>query len=314
MVKGGMLMFIECQLCLCKPVEEDVISFSKRKDALFNTLSEKYNKYNPKIVIDTFWECSNITDNMVDELLSFLNQHQIKYDLYLVEKVTDKDIYNSRFVEFLVEGDYIDEDNDGIPLNNYDSLICSSCNLYDDKIIPNPYLISTKSIKKNQDVYHCNNGILVISERLKNFLQENTEDEVLFGEIKIQGSILKKSKLKGTYYWMRPKYLTGYEIGSSIKEVCDVCNHPIEIRSGLIDKVCKNYCGTITFQKATLEISKFPDNECNIALSGTWYGRRTLERPMSIIRSQFISGTLFKKLEAFNVKGLVKPTKIIHVK
>lgn len=306
-------MFIECKICLNKSENEDVASFNKRKDNLFNDLLQKYCKYNPKIVVETFLEFSNINKSIVSELLSFLHQNQIKYDLYQTEKLTDKDIYNSRFTEFLIEGDYIDEDDNGSMLNNYHSLICASCNLFDDKVIPNPYFISTKCIKNNQDIYHANNGIFIISERLKNFLQEKIGNEISFGDIKVKNSFLKKTKLKETFYWMRPKYFTGHETESCIKETCDTCNHPIEIRTELTDEVMKNDWGTVTRQKATLDVLNFPENECNIALSGNWYGRRTFEKPMSLIRNVFISGVLFKELQGFNLKGLVSPTKIVKI-
>src|SRR6266568_321708 len=180
-------------------VYKDVVEQCLQK--LANTFSELRSHIN---AANHFVEFEGLDEPTSDRIETFLKDQKWDYDLVIEEKCSDSELVKARFIPLLVEGDYIDDDNIGNPLNHYRNNDCQTCLLAKDDIIPTPYVVSGTRMRKSQDLYLAHNGIRIASERCMLILQKKAGDIIDYGEVCVDGGG-KKTPSDGPFFWFRPK-------------------------------------------------------------------------------------------------------------
>ena len=227
--------------------------------------------------------------------------HDPNRDFVIEEQCTDLELFSAEYVPFLIEGDFIDSNQDGEPLDHFSPGKCQACFLPPEETVPEPLSVSEVNSRRIQDIYWAHNGVIVVSEKFMSAVGAHMDDQVRTGQVIFKQSS-RPRRLKDRYFWLRPRFSLGREIQSEVKKVCETCGTQLEVRK--VERGDK-------FRDARIILEHFGDRKLNIALSGNWYGQRTREKPMSQIREIYISGGMYFFLTNQKLKGLVRPSNVV---
>jgi hypothetical protein len=265
-------------------------------------LADEFPEFHPSIEpANHFVEFRDVDPGAVNKMEAWLNDRDHEYSLGIDEKCSDSELLKARFVPFLIEGEYVDSDRNHNPLNRYREVRCKTCLVPKEDSVPNPFVVSELNSRKVQDVYKAQNGIIIVSQKFLSAIGNKLSGCVHSGEAAVTEAPRTK-RLKGPYFWLRPKFSLGREIRSVVRRVCESCGAPIEVRKIQTED---------KFLDAQVVLEDFGSQSCDIALSGNWYGERTQERPISVTRDIFISGELCSFLLKQKLKGICSPTNVV---
>src|SRR2546423_1278617 len=111
-----------------------------------------------------FVEIQHVTRAMVERIEQLLTSRAVRYDLVIEEKCTDAELADAKYVPLLIDGDFIDADEDGNPLNTFTAVKCRTCLIPAEDSTPTPYTFLQEHIKRRQDAYLAHGGILLASK------------------------------------------------------------------------------------------------------------------------------------------------------
>ncbi len=264
-------------------------------------LAGRFQQLSPKVQAKNHSvEFQDVTRDTVEEIEAFLQSEGDKYRLGVEETPLEAELVAARYVLLPVGGAYISTNRNGEPLNRYPRTICETCGAENKDFVPDPYLVSEENVRRIQDIYLAEDGIIIVSERFMALAGNRLAEHIRFGDVRIVRPAAR-TRLKDSYHWILPKYSLGKESRSKVLRHCSSCGTPIEIReisSG--DK----------FNDAQIILEHFAPTPHPIALSGNWYGQRELEKPTALSRRVFISGEVYSFLATQKLSGIVRPTHI----
>jgi len=207
-----------------------------------------------------------------------------------------------RYVPLLIDGERIDVDKEGQALNQYSNILCKKCGRPDDDAVPTPYYVEKKEMNRLQDLYSCSNGIAVLSMKAFDLLINEIKEFVNYGEVLVSEKRKAVDYGKGLM-WIKPKYRIGVFIDAKVKQKCDTCGNPTEIRQVRSKEL---------FKMNVVAVESFNNVHAPIVLAGNWYGDIGPKRHCSRNHYVFISGELHKKIKDMKLKGFVEADYVIH--
>ncbi len=268
-------------------------------------LMERFKRYNPYYnEVSAQVEFPNGTPELEKLLREEVDSRNYTYDIGVGVTYSQKDIKRARFVPLCCSGVHgADYDDYGNNLNTYKEVLCKYCGRTNDRNIPTPYLIYDKRVKKPRDIFSASNGIYILSVLAFTLLQDEIEPWVDYGPVQIVDKNKKPVKSDYKYIWIRPKIEVGPFVNSRIKQVCNKCGQPTEIR---ID-----YSGDI-FEVGKETVESFNNTEAPIVIAGNWFGEINTKETSNHSRYVFISSELHERMRKLKLKGFLKADRVIH--
>lgn len=236
-------------------------------------------------------------------------QAGVQYDCVVEYEFSPSEYERALLVRLAIEGEGVDRNTDGRPLNRYPKLLCRSCLMPDEQALPDPYHVLRPALlgdednywgegrlSSNREIFSGECGVFVASSRVRNVLQS------ILGEalISVPARFGAENDTGPVEYWaLRPAINWGHREGREELAVCEVCGRSREARltSGGKDGV----------GEGRLLITAHEVPEAEIACAEAWFGDRK-ETPFGFGRDIFVSGRLYSLLLKIGVRGLCPPS------
>lgn len=280
-------------------------TFREDRKKYFLKLIEKYKQFKGRYLEGyEHVEFPNGTPELEQLLRKECESKNYIYDIGARLIYSEKDIKAAKFVPLCCSGVYdADMDDHGNKFNTYREVLCEYCGRTNDNNVPNPYLVYDKRVKSPRDILDAANGITIISVLAFELLRSKIEPWVDSGQVQIVDKGKRPVKTDYEYVWIRPRFEVGPFVNARVKQVCDKCKQPTEIR---ID-----YSGDI-FDKEKWIVESFKNTKAPIVLAGNWFGEVTPKQTSNHTRDVFISTNLHEKIRKLKLKGFLKADRIIH--
>jgi hypothetical protein len=212
-------------------------------------------------------------------------------------------IVTARYLPLCIDSGYwqgIDYDKKWAPLNDVAEITCTACGRIDETKPKAPYKIFGPCLKKHQEVYGGLCGRLVVASRVLKLMQAVVDDQIASGPAVITGR--PKEDIDTGFWWIRPKYETGRQIGINGSRPCQACGMPLESR----------VTGESDFPAfgGREIVDSYGRRDVDIAVTVTWTGQRdeSTYGNHDINRQVMVGGGLFAYLYNCDVKGLLLPS------
>ncbi len=266
-------------------------------EQLLESMGSEKGKY---INSDLVFDDANVM--LAKTLIQIAEKYEYNYDIFTSPVYSSEEIKNSRYVPFLINSDEVDFDKNGKELNLYPNILCVKCSMPDDAVVPSPYYIDKKEMKKLQDLYYCSNGVTVFSMKAFDLLVNEMRGYVNYGDVVVLDKGKKIDYGKG-FMWVKPKYKIGPFVDAVVKQYCDACSNPVEVRQERSKKL---------FEMNVVAVDSFKDVQAPIVLVGNWYGEVGPKKHCDRSHYVFISGELHEKIIGMELKGFVRADRVIH--
>ena len=222
--------------------------------------------------------------------------------------IAKSELWKICYASLAVEGDYLDEDPDGNPLNRFPVSLCPACNMPDENHLPEPFYVSAKQMLRRKqdgvpdemlaakrDIFHCMCGVLAVSERVKRILE-------VLGQpfISARVAATQSQSLPFSCWAIRPTRMWGHRAHLEIMKQCPLCRRPLKSHADMTNDFWRN--------RIILKKTEMPDTD--FVLDETWFGDRT-KRSAGFIRDVFVSGKLYDVLLRAKIRGLLRPQEFI---
>jgi hypothetical protein len=230
------------------------------------------------------------------------------------ERLIKSELQRVRFARFTIQGDSIDHDSDGNPLNHFPSLLCRECNMPDESKLPGTFYVSAKKmLRRRQDgvpnvtlptkreVFGCSCGVFVAVDRVKRIL-EVLEQPVICAPVAATPAAeltVPCWAIRPAHAWGRGKYLI-------LSDPCPACRQPRRCHLDMEAEPEKLWPNRLILQGETI-----PDTD--FVCCQTWFGDRT-RRPSESFdfhRDVLVSGRLYALLLRAKVRGLMTPEEFV---
>jgi len=276
-------------------------AYRKNREEIYRDLITRFPSEGAKIE-DWRIEFPNGTPRLADALKDVCEAEGYEPDIGTFVHYSAKEIREAGFVRLMASSGPIDRDADHRCLNSYRVLICDTCGRRDQSLVPNPYYVDKKIMRRYEDLYYASNGVMILSVRAFESLREKIEPWVDFGQvvIKSEGKVVKGEV---DYVWIRPKFEVGPFIDARVIKRCRKCKQPTEVRRWRLDDV---------FLQNMEVVESFKGRQELIVRAGTWCGEVKPERSCSLLEEIFVSGALHEYIRKLKLKGFCKADHVIH--
>ena len=266
---------------------------------------------------ETQYACIAIQDSVPAEIASIKEvaaSLAIPISCKFVERFSRRELPQLRLVRLTLEGDSVDNDVDGNPLNRFPSLLCGSCRMPDESRLPDPFYVSgTQMLRRTQDGVHglqlkrdreaftCAGGIVVVSGRLRRIL-DMLEQPLLCASVV---GTPRKEVARG-FHALRPAHNWGRRKNAVSSVQCADCGRPRRCNVGPDLAPEALYANRLVMDEERLP-------EPDLICSETWFGDRT-RRPSEsadFSRDIYVSGQLYDLLLKAKVRGLMPPESVV---
>ena len=169
---------------------DDANEYIRLRGRLFRALTREFASRAAKG--DAYVEIRNAAKDDVHALDRVSAETGVGYQLVVESHFTRSELLRSRLVDLAIEGEFIDGDRDGNPLNEYPRLLCSACSMPDEGELPVPYLISRGShagarwdhpyegpFSFGREIWYAECGVFVVRDRVRSILQRVIGDEIV---------------------------------------------------------------------------------------------------------------------------------------
>ncbi len=283
------------------------------KTILFSSIKQLLGKDKISLSKHTYISVINPSTSELKAVKKLSEDIGIPIICIIEETVSKNEFRRLEFVPVTIEGDFVDVDSDGMPLNTYPDLACTECKMPVETKLPAPFLVSSKQIlrrkmdgvpherlKPKREVFWSRCGVLVVSERVKEILWCLGQD---FISVSIKATA--GSRLPFSYWAIRPRKSWGCMKYIIQRNFCPSCRQPREYRIDTDSEIRKLWSSRLIMKR-----QKRPKAE--LVCSETWFGDRA-ESPFSFIRPVFASGRLYEVLLHSDIKGLMRPDKFVAI-
>ncbi len=261
-----------------------------------------------------FISVANGTLADVEAIKKLSSQLRIPISCGLEERLTRAELRQVRFARLTIEGDYVDNDADGNPLNRFPRLLCPVCNMPDESKLPDPYYVRAKQMRRrrqdgvpgvalqtNREVFWCNCGVFVASERVKRIL-EVLDQPFTYASVAAADGM----ELPCPCWAIRPVQTWGRRRCLASIDPCPACVRP---RRCWHDR--ESGAEALFANRLIMEDEAFP--QADLVRSESWFGDRTKrpEESCDFSREVFVSGRLCEVLLRAKVRGLMTPDEVV---
>lgn len=287
--------------------------FIKLREVFFAALQKKFGDEMTKIG-DGWIELSPSSLDHIQSVTEISLKVGMNYKYVVEEKFNKNERISAKFVRIEIEGEPVDLNSDGLPINSYKEFYCESCLMPNENEIPNPYFINASEVTNigknywgeglltpNRDIFSGDNGVIIVTTKLKDILKTTLGNELFI--VPANTYIDSEVELKGLWA-IRPKINWGIEKGRIEYGNCKVCGEAIEARFEDSESI------QISQNRISLKKTFFPNAE--IVYAEGWYGDRK-KHPFAIHRDIFVSGRLYELLLLLKIRGLCKPSKLVSI-
>jgi len=217
---------------------------------------------------------------------------------------------SARFVRLGVEGEPVDEDSDGVPLNTYPESVCPTCLMPNEHALPSPYHVSSRLLDSQEDywgegplaldreIYAGLCGVVIVNTRVNKILERVADRSCASVPVTCRGAV--KSELRA----VRPLVNWGVQSGRNVSRQCPMCDRPTKVRLRHDHDDCS------AAARYSVESQEIPDSE--IVCAEGWFGDREA-LPYGFVRDVFISGRMYTLLMEMGVRGLCPPSEVVWV-
>jgi len=239
---------------------------------------------------------------------------QISISCGVEENLAKSELHRIRFARFTIQGDSIDNDSDGTPLNRYPSLLCLERKMPDESKLPTTFYVSAKQmLRRRQDgvpgvalptkreVFGCSGGVFVAADRVKRIL-EVLEQPVICAPV----AATPLAELPAPCWAIEPSQTWGRRKHLILSDSCPACGSPRRCHRDMDVDAEPLWPNRLIMQEEAI-----PD--ADFLCSETWFGDRT-KRPSESFdfhREIFASGRLYDVLLRAKIRGLLPPEEFV---